>query len=163
MVNVCERWATDRTDGLQSAFFNGVGYESWENVWGVCNQFTPRDAEALRRIATIERAMADLLVSPDWEPHVPTLQQGRVRQPIPGEGQNALAAGQSLEQGSRRRATGRAAFRGRSRYYDLWNGVELKPAIDGQTAKLAFPIEARGYGAVLAVRRRTDARRTCRS
>jgi hypothetical protein len=28
MVNVCERWAKNRTDGLQSAFFNGVGYET---------------------------------------------------------------------------------------------------------------------------------------
>ena len=76
MVNVCERWAQDRTDGLQSAFFNGVGYESWENVWGIWNQLTPRDAEILRRIAMIERAMADLLVSPDWQPHFPTLQAG---------------------------------------------------------------------------------------
>ena len=29
MVNVVERQATNRTDGLQTAFFNGVGYESW--------------------------------------------------------------------------------------------------------------------------------------
>ena len=63
MVNVCERWAKDRSDGLQSAFFNGVGYESWENVWGIWNQLTPRDAEALRRIALIERAVAEMLVS----------------------------------------------------------------------------------------------------
>ncbi len=74
MVNVCERWATDRSDGLQSAFFNGVGYESWENVWGIWNELTPRDAELLRRIARIEREMADLLASPDWQPHFPTLQ-----------------------------------------------------------------------------------------
>ena len=45
----------DQTDDLQYAFFNGVGYESWENIWGIWNQLTPRDAEALRRIATIER------------------------------------------------------------------------------------------------------------
>ena len=76
MVNVCERWARNRTDGLQSAFFNGVGYESWENVWGIWNQFTPRDAEALRRIRTIYRAVGDLLVSGEWEPHVPTVQKG---------------------------------------------------------------------------------------
>ena len=42
MVNISERWARDRTDGLQSAYFNGVGYESWENVWGIWNGFTPR-------------------------------------------------------------------------------------------------------------------------
>ena len=87
MVNVCERWAKDRTDGLQAAFFNGVGYESWENVWGIWNQLTPRDAEALRRIAMIERALAELLFSPDWQPHFPTLQRGgRLCQPLPGAG-----------------------------------------------------------------------------
>ncbi len=56
MVNVCDRWDRDKTDNLQYAFFNGVGYESWENIWGIWNQITPRDAEALRRVATIERA-----------------------------------------------------------------------------------------------------------
>ena len=63
MVNICRRWGRDKTDDLQHAFFNGVGYESWENIWGIWNEITPRDAEALRRIATIERAMAPLLVS----------------------------------------------------------------------------------------------------
>ena len=55
MVNVCNRWAHDHVDDLQQAFFNGVGFESWENIWGIWNQITPRDAAALRRIATIER------------------------------------------------------------------------------------------------------------
>ena len=76
MVNVCDRWNRRKTDNLQFAFFNGVGYESWENIWGIWNQITPRDAEALRRIARIERAMAPLLISPEWEPHTPTLRYG---------------------------------------------------------------------------------------
>jgi type I site-specific restriction-modification system R (restriction) subunit len=42
-----DRWNRDKTDNLQYAFFNGVGYESWENVWGIWNGITPRDAEAL--------------------------------------------------------------------------------------------------------------------
>ena len=51
MVNFCEPLgAATATDDLQYAFFNGIGYESWENIWGIWNQFTPRDAEALRRI-----------------------------------------------------------------------------------------------------------------
>ena len=76
MVNVCDRWARDKTDDLQYAFFNGVGYESWENIWGIWNGITPRDAEAMRRVAHIERKFAPFLVSPDWEPHTPVLQHG---------------------------------------------------------------------------------------
>ncbi len=94
MVNVCDRWNRDKTDDLQSAFFNGVGYESWENIWGIWNQITPRDAEALRRIAKIERAFASLLISPDWEPHTPTLRQGVFASKFPGAGANALDDGQ---------------------------------------------------------------------
>ena len=56
MVNVCDRWNRSKVDNLQFAFFNGVGYESWENIWGIWNGITPRDAEALRRVAKIERA-----------------------------------------------------------------------------------------------------------
>ena len=85
MVNVCERWAHDRTNGLQSAFFNGVGYESWENVWGIWNEITPRDAAALRRISLIYRALPDLLTGPEWEPHTATLQKTVYASTFPGK------------------------------------------------------------------------------
>jgi gamma-glutamyl hercynylcysteine S-oxide synthase len=149
-VNVCERWATDRTDGLQSAFFNGVGYESWENVWSVYNQFTPRDAEALRRIATIERGMAEMLVSPKWEPHVPTLQQGVFASLFPANDRRLWLLVNRLKKDTDGQQLAVPHSNG-LRYYDLWRGVELKPAITGQTATLAFPIEARGYATILAV------------
>jgi len=53
-------------------------------VWGIWNQLTPRDAEALRRISKIERQFADVLVSPDWEPHTPTLAYGVFASKFPG-------------------------------------------------------------------------------
>ena len=70
MVHMCERFAMFRTDGLQYAFFNGVGYEAWENVWGMWNQLTPRDSEALRRTSSILRNFGNLitgigLINPD--------------------------------------------------------------------------------------------------
>ena len=76
MVNISDRWKRDKTDNLQFAFFNGVGWESWENVWGIWNGITPRDAEATRRVATMERALAPFLVSTDWEPLFPMLRYG---------------------------------------------------------------------------------------
>ncbi len=72
-VNISDRWNHDKTDDLQFAFFNGEGWESWENVWGIWNGITPRDAEATRRVATIERAVAPFLVSQEWEPFYPML------------------------------------------------------------------------------------------
>ena len=71
MVNISDRWNRDKTDDLQFAFFNGEGWESWENVWGIWNGITPRDGEATRRVATIERAMAPFLASQEWEPFYP--------------------------------------------------------------------------------------------
>jgi gamma-glutamyl hercynylcysteine S-oxide synthase len=149
MVNVCERWAHDRTDGLQSALFNGVGYESWENVWGIWNQIAPRDAAALRRISLIYRALPDLLKSPDWEPHVDTLHETVYASVFPRKSQTLwlLVNRGSHNAGGRQLAVPR---RPRARYYDLWNGVELSGESSDSKAVLSFSVEARGYGAVLA-------------
>ena len=100
MTNICNRWAQAKTNDLQSSWFNGCGYESWENVWGTWNGITPRDGEAIRRVATMLRffggktwdgvqssADVDHLHSPDWEPHVPqTIQQGVFASKFPGSG-----------------------------------------------------------------------------
>ena len=73
MVNISDRWARDKTDDLQFAFFNGVGWESWENVWGIWNGITPRDGEATRRVATMERGVAAFLTSLAGSPTIPRI------------------------------------------------------------------------------------------
>jgi formylglycine-generating enzyme required for sulfatase activity len=150
MINVCDRWARDKVDNLQAAFFNGVGYESWENIWGIWNQITPRDAEALRRVAYVERQFADLLVSRDWEPYAPTLEYGVFATRFPGEGRTLWTVVNRNEydvQGEQIVV----AHREGARYYDLWNGAELTPRIAGPVAVLSFPMEANAFGAILAV------------
>ena len=82
MVNISDRWKRDKTDDLQFAFFNGVGWESWENIWGIWNGITPRDGEAIRRVATMERAVAPFLDQQDWEPFAPMLRYRRLRKPL---------------------------------------------------------------------------------
>ena len=73
LTNACDRWAKNKTDNLHFAWFNGDGYESWENVWGVWNGIVPRDAEAIRRVASMLRffGKGGLLQSPGWIPHTP--------------------------------------------------------------------------------------------
>jgi iron(II)-dependent oxidoreductase len=155
MVNICRRWGRDKTDDLQHAFFNGVGFESWENIWGIWNETTPRDAEALRRVSTIERAVAPLLTSADWEPHTPTLQYGVFASKFPGQGRDLWTIVNRNEYDVSGRQM-EVPFAEGTHYFDLWNGAELKPEVQGSTASLTFEIEAKGYGAVLALRGEPD-------
>lgn len=149
MVDVCDRWNHSKVDNLQYAFFNGVGYESWENVWGIWNGIVPRDAEALRRVAKIERATADFLVSTEWQPYFPMEQYGvyASRWPL---GHKTLWTivnrNQTDTDGLQLRVPAQAGLH----YFDLWHGVELTPQITGESVLLSFSIEANGFGAILA-------------
>ena len=149
MINVCDRWNHSKIDNLQYAFFNGVGYESWENVWGIWNQIVPRDAEALRRVAKIERVTADFLASPDWQPHTATEQYGiyASRWPLGNKTLWTIVnRNQTDTDGHQLRVPAQAGLR----YFDLWHGVELTPETSSDTNYLSFSIEAHSFAAVLA-------------
>ena len=149
MVNISDRWAQDKTDDLQYASFNGVGWESWENVWGIWNGINPRDAEATRRMATLERGVAQFLVSPDWEPLYPTLNYGvyASRWPLAQQTVWTIVNRSSYDVGGEQM---QVPLTPGMRYFDLYHGVELKPAVEGSNAVLSFSMEANGYGSILA-------------
>ena len=149
MINVTDRFTRDKTNSLQHAFFNGVGYATLENLWGFWYGMTPHDAEAVRRFTRIERAFAENLVSADWEPHVPTLQAGVFASEFPGEKQTLWTIvnrnGYDVE-GDQLRIPHREGMH----YYDVWRGFEVHPAIKGNEATINLNIESLGFGAVLA-------------
>ncbi len=148
MVHLSNRWAHDHMDDLQQAFFNGIGFESWENVWGIWNQMTPRDAEALRRTATIERAFAPLLTSPGWEPHVSMQQFGVFASKWTSDTETLW----TIVNRNGYTVSGRqllVPYKADARYFDLWHGVELHPQRDGDQSILEFEMEGNGFGAIL--------------
>jgi hypothetical protein len=150
LTHRCNRWSQNRIGDIQAAFFNGDGYESWENIWGIWNQLTDRDAEAVRRTATIERGLSDLLVSPDWEPYTPTLQRNIYASKFPVGNRTAWL----LVNAAKTDVNGdqlTIPFTAGTRFFDLWHGSELSPKITGDTATLSFTIEASAFGAVLAL------------
>ncbi|HWZ77743.1 MAG TPA: SUMF1/EgtB/PvdO family nonheme iron enzyme [Candidatus Sulfotelmatobacter sp.] len=156
MVNISDRWKRDKTDDLQFAFFNGVGWESWENIWGIWNGITPCDAEATRRVATIERAIAPFLVSKMWEPMAPMLRYGVYASRWPMGEQAVWTIVNRNEYALEGDQIEILAMPG-IRYFDLYRGVELTPeARSGERTVLTFPIEAKGYGAVLATNTAPD-------
>lgn len=151
LTNVENRWARDRTDDFHYIFFNGHGYTAWENVWGIWNQLTPRAGETLRRIATIFRQFASLLISPDWEPYAVTVQQGVFASAFPGEDLTLWTVINRNEYDMPGDQLVVNHYAG-TRYFDVWNGTELKPRIEDHEAIVAIDLEARGFGAILAAR-----------
>jgi gamma-glutamyl hercynylcysteine S-oxide synthase len=155
IVNIENRWSRERSGDLQHMFFNGIGYTAWENVWGVWNGVTPRDAESLRRIAKIQRRFAPLVVSADWTPYEKTLQAGVFASRFPGEGKTLWTIvnrneydvdGEQLEVEHAEGVT----------YYDVWNGVRVEPRVQSGRAVFATKLEGRGFGALVAVATRDD-------
>ena len=145
-VNISDRWNRDKTDDLQYAFFNGEGWESWENVCGHLEwDHSPRRGKLPRRVATIERAMASFFASNDWRPLYPMYQEGVFASQWPHDGQTLWTIVNRNEYDVAGRQITVPAAAG-LRYFDLYHGVELKP----EDGVLSFAIEAHGYGAILA-------------
>jgi formylglycine-generating enzyme required for sulfatase activity len=156
-VNIQGRWNRDKTDDLQFAFFNGEGWESWENVWGIWNGVTPRDGEATRRMATIERGVAPFFTSTGWEPFYPMHLYGVFASRWPLADRTVWTIVNRNEYNVTGQQMSVPAENG-VRYFDLYNGVELEPEHEGTEAVLSFPIEAHGFGAVMAIHGSPDAK-----
>ena len=152
LVHVSNRFAHDHSDDLQHAFLNGVGFESWENVWGIWNGLTDRDAEALRRLAAIDRYAKAYLVSPDWRPFYPTRHFGVYASQWPGaEGTLWTIVNRNVYPTSGGELL--VPVTPGMRYFDLWKGAELHPDVHGDQLEIAIDLEPKGYGAVLATRK----------
>jgi formylglycine-generating enzyme required for sulfatase activity len=149
MVNISARWSHVKMDYFQSAFLNGVGFESWENVWGIWNGITPQDGEALRRFATIERGVAPFLVSADWQPYYPTLSRGLFSSRFPLKGDSVWTLVNRSDYDMDGPALRIHDAPAGVHFYDLYHGVPLQPHMEGGDAILSFAVEAHGYGAVL--------------
>ena len=150
MLHISRRWDRNKNDTLQQVLFNGCGYESWENIWGIWNQIPPRDAEALRRISRLMRTFQDLVISADWEPFVPALQRDVYASRFPGDHETLITFVNRNEftvDGVQIRLPAKPG----RRYYDLWHGVEIQANSAGMEAVLSFAIEPTGYGALLVV------------
>jgi gamma-glutamyl hercynylcysteine S-oxide synthase len=148
-INVTDRFTRDKTNSLQHAFFNGIGYASIENLWGFWYGMTPHDAEALLRLTRIERAFEEALQSQGWEPYAATLQSGVFASQFPGNSETLWTMVNRNEydvSGDELRIPHGDGMH----YYDLWHGVEITPDVNRGADTLRFQIEGLGFGAVLA-------------
>ncbi|OBZ89227.1 Sulfatase-modifying factor 1 [Choanephora cucurbitarum] len=155
MTLASDKWSRNKTTTIQNAFFNGMGIEIWENIFGTCNQMSPRDAEALFRASSILRCFGpDFYASPEWEPHSPCVCWETV---YSSKFTHRCIKNQTVWNFINRGATKVTGhqivvnYHMGMQYYDVWHGVEIQPTniCDG-LATLSFDIEPHGYGCVFA-------------
>ena len=153
-VHVCNRWSQSKINNLQLAFFNGVGIETWENVWGIWNQMTDRDCHATEMVASILRKFSSLVTSYLWTPFYKTLQEDNLifASQWPGTGNTTLTLWTLINRSGKdiNGSQLEVLHNENNKYYDLWHGIELHPEIRDGKAFLQFPIEKHGFGAILS-------------
>lgn len=64
------RWTGDKSKELQTAWMNGSGIMIWENVFGQCVGWSPRDCYILKTMSGIQHYFSDMFTSDKWEPLV---------------------------------------------------------------------------------------------
>eukprot|EP00823_Brevimastigomonas_motovehiculus_P006925 TRINITY_DN5950_c0_g1_i1.p1 TRINITY_DN5950_c0_g1~~TRINITY_DN5950_c0_g1_i1.p1 ORF type:complete len:734 (-),score=191.58 TRINITY_DN5950_c0_g1_i1:256-2427(-) len=156
MVNVCDRWAKDKTLNLQWAFFNGVGYETWENIWAIWNPITEMHANAIRRVSSIlfyfsSPTVGSLLSLAGWVPHAPTLKSGVYASKFFSSIDTDPALFTFINRNAANLTGGQIIIgckSGRDRFFDVYHGVELSTSCVLDLVELKFDIEANGYGAI---------------
>ena len=157
---ISDRYGMNKTDILQHAYFNAVGYESWENIWGSWNGIVPADGEALRRSAHILRFFGRLRFtqSPDWEPHtIEVIQSGAVfasKWPVGNETLWTIVNRGARDVAGPQLRLSDAAGDSTLTYFDCYHGKQLSPtridSVDAPGIELSFLIEGLGVGCVFA-------------
>jgi hypothetical protein len=143
---------------IQVAWFNAQGYETWENVWGVWNQVTARDGEALRRVGILLRYFGKrgFMQSSDWEPfttEVRTMDQGVFGSawPSPSGDETVYTL---VNRKPNAIKTELVPHRNKThRLYDCYGGKELHP--DPASGVVSVELEGWGFGCILATRNAT--------
>lgn len=102
-------------------------------------------------MALIYRQFPTVWSSAEWEPHIPVLQKGIFSSRFPGLDKTVFTfinRDSTDKQGNQLQLP----YQEGTKYFDLWNGAELKPIKKDSTITLAFNVEALGYGAVVAIK-----------
>ncbi len=66
------RWDTSRKQDIVYSFFNGTGLILWDNVFGTWNPYSREDRRLIAETAAVFDGYADLFVSGEWLPLVPS-------------------------------------------------------------------------------------------
>lgn len=148
-----DRDSTDRRQMLNRAFFHGFGNVVWENIFGWWNPWPAADRALLRRSVRLLREYRTAFQDSNWQPYVATLCEGvyahRWHSATVTVHTFLNESGSSFN-GPILAAPIRAADGCKLRYYDVWNGLELKPANEDGSYVLSLSLTSGEAGCIVS-------------
>lgn len=150
LMHMTNRWATDHSSEIQTAWMNGCGMIIWDNIFGSANLYNERDKSILRSMLPVQRRYHSIFSGEGWEPSVQTGLTGVFANKwfndtatiwtlvnITTDDQYGLLFCTPHIQGTR--------------YYNLLTGRETG-IVRGNIAFITDSIRSRGIGAVIAIK-----------
>ncbi|MEM7532812.1 MAG: SUMF1/EgtB/PvdO family nonheme iron enzyme [Chloroflexota bacterium] len=148
-----DRNSLDHQEFIHKAFFHGCGLVVWENIFGWWNPWNDADRALLRRCLWLLRAYTAAFQDPAWQPYVATHIEGIYAHRW-HNGDTTVhtllnESGGSVDTSILTVASTTAD--GRSlRHYDLWNGAELQPEVQGDRHLLTLSLQSGESGFVVS-------------
>ncbi|MBC8012409.1 MAG: hypothetical protein H7067_20190, partial [Burkholderiales bacterium] len=145
-----QRWNTDHSAEIHTAWINGSGIMIWENVFGAWVPYHERDRSLLRAMLPIQRRFTALFSGEGWTPLVP-VEQPDTYASLWTDGAARLW---TLVNRTARTVAGpliAVPVAPGERTFDLIAGHELYPTIHDGLATLSATLPPRGLGGLLAL------------
>ncbi|MBC8041710.1 MAG: SUMF1/EgtB/PvdO family nonheme iron enzyme, partial [Opitutaceae bacterium] len=145
-----QRWNTDHSAEIHTAWMNGSGLMIWENVFGAWVPYNERDRSLLRAMLPVQRRFTALFSGEGWTPLVPVGQPDTYASLWTHDGVRLW----TLVNRTARTVAGALLdlpVAPGERYFDLIAGRELYPTIHDGVATLSATLPPRGLGGLLAL------------
>jgi gamma-glutamyl hercynylcysteine S-oxide synthase len=146
MIRFVNRGASDKTRFLSKALFWGTGYCVWENIFGWWNPFNARDRAFAQKVTSLLRAYHDFFTDLDWTPLDYQPADGVYGNRFSKDAATAVTLLNTTEE--KRNGVRLKVPNADLSAWDVWNGVELKPAT-GEGDSVVLDIEPGNCGMVV--------------
>jgi len=148
MQHGIQRFNSDHTAELHTAWMNGSGMLVWENVFGSWFGWSNRDRSILRSMSAIQRRYAGVFSGEEWVPLVPTTKEGVYASLWTGDGLRLW----TLVNRSEKAVSGEmlnVTVNANEQVFDLISGQRLVVERYGEAVGLSANIQPRGIGCLI--------------
>jgi formylglycine-generating enzyme required for sulfatase activity len=140
-----KRMTKERKPILAHAWINGQGVQLWENIFGTMNLWNSTHRQWLRKMNAIWKTCGKMLITDDWKPFIPLENKSVVANQWLDD-ENIITC--LVDTAGTETVVRIEVTKGENqKYFDLWNGEELKQV--NENGKSYVNVRVKDFGCLL--------------